>query len=141
VFGAGCDGELTPDEVLQRVAEVAAAGGHLGTWGPGPAEIQRLEAAAAEIPTEASAMALRCARGASGPTTIRAGRRTVLLSPVGGMVFFFDALITLRTAARCAGLVEHATSLAHASEILTRRGIASELAYEQGPAPPPPDER
>src|SRR3954469_19796436 len=27
VFGTGCDGELTPDEVLARLAEVAAAGG------------------------------------------------------------------------------------------------------------------
>ena len=37
VFGAGCDGELTPDEVLERIAEVTLAGGRLGTWGPGPA--------------------------------------------------------------------------------------------------------
>ncbi|MGH2840627.1 MAG: DUF1152 domain-containing protein [Solirubrobacteraceae bacterium] len=141
VFGAGCDGELTPDEVLERVAEVAAAGGHVGTWGPGPADLERLEAAVAQIPTEASAMALRCARGATGPTTIRDGRRTVLLSPVGGMVFFFDALTTLRSAARCAALVEHAPSLAQASAILTERGIASELQYEQQPLSPPPDER
>ncbi|MDQ3678340.1 MAG: DUF1152 domain-containing protein [Actinomycetota bacterium] len=141
LLGAGCDGELTPDEVLERIAEVAAAGGHLGTWGPGPAELERLEAAVAEIPTEASAMALRCARGVTGLTTIRGGRRTVLLSPVGGMVFFFDALTTLRSAARCAVLVEHAASLAQASTILTDRGIASELHYEEQPAPPPPDER
>jgi len=135
VFGAGCDGELTAGEVLERVAEVAAAGGHLGTWGPGPAELERLEAAVAQIPTEASAMALRCARGATGSMTIRAGRRTVLLTAVGGMVFFFDALVALRSAARCAVLVEHATSLAQASAILTQRGIASELGYEQEPAP------
>jgi hypothetical protein len=141
VFGAGCDGELTPDEVLERVAEVAAAGGHLGTWGPGPAEVQRLEAAAAQIPTEASAMALRCARGATGPTPIRDGRRTVLLSPAGALVFFFDAVATLRSAARCAALVEHAASLAQASDILTERGIASELHFERGPGPAPPDER
>lgn len=141
VFGVGCDGELTPGEVLERVAEVTAAGGHLGTWGPGPAELDRLEAAVAQVPTEASAMALRCARGATGPTTIRDGRRTVLLSPPGGLIFFFDALVTLRSAARCAVLVEHATSLAEASAILTERGIASELRYEQERAPAPPDER
>jgi len=139
VFGAGCDGELTPGEVLERVAEVAAAGGQLGTWGPGPDELARLEAAAAEIPTEASAMALRCARGATGTTTIRGGRRTVQLSPAGGLVFFFDALVTLRSAARCAVLVEHACSLAAASDILVGRGIASELRHEQrAPARPRP---
>ena len=108
VFGAGCDGELTPAEVLDRLAEVARAGGQLGTWGPGPREVAPLEAAVAEIPTEASAMALRCARGETGTTTIRAGRRTVELTTAGGLLFFLDPLVALRTAARCAALVEHA---------------------------------
>ena len=30
VFAPGCDGELTPDEVVERFAEVAAAGGFAG---------------------------------------------------------------------------------------------------------------
>ena len=33
---AGCDGELTAREVLDRVAELGAAGGWLGTWGLTP---------------------------------------------------------------------------------------------------------
>ena len=130
VFGAGCDGELEPAEVLERVAEVARAGGLLGTWGPGPDAVSRLEAAVAEIPTEASAMALRCARGETGVTTIRAGRRTVRLTPAGGLVFFLDPLVALRGAARCAALVEHATSLTDANHTLLARGISTELAYE-----------
>jgi hypothetical protein len=141
VFGAGCDGELTPDEVLERVAEVATAGGHLGTWGPGPAELDRLEAAVEEVPTEASAMAVACGRGATGPTTIRGGRRTVQRTPAGALVFFFDPVIALRTAAHCAVLVEHVTSLAEGSAILTERGIASELSYEEKAIATPPDER
>ena len=132
VFGAGCDGELTPDEVLERIAEVAAAGGQLGTWGPGPQELSRLDAAVTEIPTEASAMALRCARGVTGITTIRGGRRTVQLTPLGGLVFFLDPIVTLHSAARCAALVEGAGSLVEASEILVALGIASELRYEVG---------
>lgn len=141
VFGAGCDGELTPGEVLERVAEVARAGGHIGTWGPGPGELGRLEAAVAQVPTEASAMALRCARGDSGPTTIREGRRTVLLTPTGGLAFFFDPLVAMRSAARCAVLVEHATSLQQANEILLARGIATELHYESERAAEHPGER
>jgi hypothetical protein len=130
VFGTGCDGELTPAEVLVRIAEVARAGGRLGTWGPGAAELARLEAAVAEIPTEASAMALRCARGETGTTTIRAGRRIVELTAAGGLLFFLDPLVALRTAARCAALVEHAASLDEANETLLARGISTELAYE-----------
>jgi hypothetical protein len=135
VFGAGCDGELTPGEVLERVAEVAAAGGLLGTWGPGRDELQRLAAAVAEVPTEASAMALRCAAGETGATTIRGGRRTVQLTPAGGLVFFLDPLVALRSAARCAALVADAPSLEEANAILLARGIATELQYESSQPP------
>ncbi len=130
VFGAGCDGELTPAEVLARVAEVARAGGLLGTWGPGPDVVASIEAAVAQVPTEASAMALRCARGETGVTTIRGGRRDVELTPAGGLVFFLDPLVALRGPARCAALVERAASLVDANDILLARCISTELAYE-----------
>ncbi|HEV7808931.1 MAG TPA: DUF1152 domain-containing protein [Solirubrobacteraceae bacterium] len=139
VFGAGCDGELTPTEVLDRVAEVARAGGHLGTWGPGRAEAPRLQAAVEQVPTEASAMALACARGETGTTSIRGGRRTVQLTPAGGLVFFFDPLVALRSSARCAALVEHVTSLEQGNDILLAQGMRTELEYEtqSGVAPAP----
>ncbi len=130
LFGAGCDGELTPGEVAERVAEVARAGGQLGAWGPGPDELARVRAALAQVPTEASAMGLRCAGGETGVTTIRGGLRTVQLTPAGGLVFFFDPLIALRSAARCAVLVEHAASLDEANESLLAQGMRTELAYE-----------
>jgi hypothetical protein len=84
---------------------------------------------------------VRCGRGATGPTTIRGGRRTVQLTPVGALVFFFDPVAALRSAARCAVLVEHATSLTQASAILEERGISTELGYEQRAVASPPDER
>ncbi|MEJ7824325.1 MAG: DUF1152 domain-containing protein [Solirubrobacteraceae bacterium] len=130
VFGTGCDGELTPAEADDRFAEVTRAGGHLGTWAPGPAEVARLEAAVAQVPTEASAMALRCARGERGTATIRAGRRTVQLTAAGGQVVFFEPLAALRSAARCARLVERAGSLSEANDILLADGMSTELAYE-----------
>jgi hypothetical protein len=105
VFGAGCDGELTPAEVLERFGEVAGRGGWLGTASVPPEAIGRLEAAIAEVPTEASAMALRCARGHTGRSTIRNGRRTVELSPVGALLFLLDPRIAMATAARLADAV------------------------------------
>jgi hypothetical protein len=138
LFGAGCDGELTPDEVLERLAEVAAAGGHLGSWGPGTAELERVEAAVAQIPTEASTMALRCARGALGSVPIRDGRRTVRLTSVGGLVFFFDPVVALGSAARCARLVAGANSLEEANGILRGHGMATELDWESAQPPPAP---
>jgi hypothetical protein len=136
LFGAGCDGELTPEEVLARVAEVAGCGGYLGAWGPGSAELERLEAAVRQIPTEASAMALHCARGALGPTPIRGGRRTVQLTSAGGLGFFFDPLVALESASRCARLVAAAQSLDEANEILLAEGIATELHWEASQPPP-----
>ena len=136
LFGAGCDGELTPEEVLARLAEVAGAGGYLGAWGPGSAQLERLEAAVAQIPTEASAMALRCARGVLGATPIRGGRRTVQLTAAGGLVFFFDPLVAFGSAARCAQLVAPAGSLTEANAILIGHGIATELEWEASQPPP-----
>ena len=144
LFGAGCDGELRPAEVLERIGEVAQAGGYLGAWGPGSAELERLDAAVAQIPTEASMMALRCARGELGSATIRDGRRTVELSTAGGLVFFYDPLVALASAARCARLVAAAGSLEEANGILLSDGMATELDWESAQPPPAaarPDER
>ena len=130
VFGAGCDGELTIPEVLDRIAEVAAHGGWLGATSLPPDAAERLEAAIAVVPTEASAMAVRCARGVRGETTIRAGRRKVELSPVAGLTFFLDPLIAMDSAARLADAVTDAESLRDANAILHRLGVRSELDYE-----------
>ena len=131
VFGAGCDGELTPAEVLERVAEVSRADGLLGAWALTTDAAVRLEAAIAVVPTEASAMALRCARGWYGTSTIRNGRRSVELGPAGGLTFYLEPECTLASAARLAAAVVDATSLEDADAILSARGVRTELAYER----------
>jgi hypothetical protein len=131
VFGAGCDGELTPAEVLERIAEVGRAEGLLGAWALTPDAAPRLEAAIAVVPTEASAMALRCARGWHGTSTIRGGRRTVELGPAGGITFFLDPAAAIDSAARLAAAVVEAGSLQEADDILAARGVRTELAYER----------
>jgi hypothetical protein len=134
VFGAGCDGELTPAEVLERVAEVAAAGGLAGARGLTPPVAARLEDAVEAVPTEASAQALRCFRGEIGPATIRRGRRSVELSPVGALTFFFDPQVALGSAARLAAAVKDARDLEHGNEILHELGVYTELDYERDAA-------
>lgn len=130
IFGAGCDGELTIDELLARISEIAAAGGMAGARGLTQPVVERLEAAVRYVPTEASAQALRCFHGESGVTTIRAGQRAVPLSPVGAMTLYFDAEAAVASAARLAALVTEATSLEQANEILHHRGIGTELDLE-----------
>jgi hypothetical protein len=134
VFGAGCDGELTPPEVLERIAEVSMADGLLGAWMLTADAAPRLEAAIGQVPTEASAMALRCARGWHGEATIRGGRRTVQLGPAGGITFFLDPAAALGSAAHLAQAVQQAGSLREADEILAALGVRTELAYERDAA-------
>jgi hypothetical protein len=131
VFGVGCDGELTPAEVLERIAEVAEAGGFAGARGLTEPVAARLEQAVGAIPTEASAQAVRCFRGAIGETAIRQGRRTVELSPVGALTFYFDVAKAIWSAARLAAAVVDAEDLEEANEILRARGIGTELDYER----------
>jgi hypothetical protein len=131
VFGAGCDGELTPGEVLERVAEVAAAGGLAGVRGMTPAVAGRLESAVEVVPTEASAQALRCFRGETGTVPIRRGRRRVELTPVGALTFFFDVRAALGSAAALARAVYEAPDLEAANDALHALGIRTELDYER----------
>jgi hypothetical protein len=131
IFGIGCDGELTPTEVLARLAEVGAAGGLAGARGLTPTVARRLGEAVAAVPTEASAQALRCFHGEIGPSKIRQGRRTVELSPAGALTFYFDPLVALRSAARLAAAVIDARDLEHANEILHGLGVYTELDYER----------
>jgi hypothetical protein len=131
IFGVGCDGELAVTEVLERIAEVAAAGGFAGARGLTAPVAARLEQAVEAVPTEASAQALRCSRGETGTATIRQGRRTVEVSPVGALTFYFDVAAAVGSAARLAAAVMDARDLDHANELLHGNGVRTELDYER----------
>ncbi|MFL5895078.1 MAG: DUF1152 domain-containing protein, partial [Thermoleophilaceae bacterium] len=131
VFGAGCDGELTPTEVLERLAEVGRAGGLAGAIGITADVAALLERAVDAVPTEASAQALRAFHGDVGEVPIRGGRRTVLLSPVAAVTFFFEIPEALASAARLALAVRDSDDLESANEVLRGLGIRSELDWER----------
>jgi len=130
IFGIGCDGELTVNEVLERIAEVAAAGGFAGVRGITPAVAQTLARAVDAVPTEASAQALHCFMGKTGTAEIRWGRRTVELTPVGATTFYFDIPPALESAARLAAAVKDTAGLEEANEVLHGLGVRSELDLE-----------
>jgi hypothetical protein len=131
VFGVGCDAELTPEEVLERVAELGARDAWVGAWGLTGQVADELERAARVVPTEASLQAVRCARGETGETTIRGGRRTLPLGPIGALTFFFDVALTCEHAAPLAGAVADAADLETARDTLAALGISTELDYER----------
>ena len=135
IFGPCCDAELTPEELLGQLALLAAARGLLGVDAITPEMADELERAVREVPTEASAQALRCARGELGVGTIRAGRRTVPLSPLGATTVYFDAHRAVSTVARLARMVLDARDLDHAHDLLEADGVRTELDYERERSP------
>jgi hypothetical protein len=131
IFGIGCDAELTLAELDERFAELAAVGGLAGVTGLTPTVAESLDRAVEAVPTEASAQPLRAFRGARGPQEIRAGRRTVSLSPVAALTAYFDVAAAVRSTARLAGAVRGAQSIDEANEALHALGVRTELDYER----------
>jgi hypothetical protein len=131
VFGTACDGELTVDEVMERLSEVAGAGGLAGVRGLSEPIAERLEAAVKEVPTEASAMAIRGFRGETGTAEIRGGLRTVPLTPLAALTFYLDPRATVDSAARLAKLAMDAPSLEEANAALNAAGVRTELDSER----------
>ena len=127
VFGIGCDAELTPGEVLARLAEVAAAGGLCGMRGLTEPVADRLEGAIRCVPTEASAQAVRAFRGASGLTAIRGGARTLELTSIAAMTLY----LAVEATGGLALAVDGADSLEEANEALHAIGVRTELDLER----------
>jgi hypothetical protein len=134
VYGPGCDGELTPEEVLARITELQSAGALLGAWGLTPEACDLVESAAKVVPTEASLMAARCARGERGAMEIRGGRRMVELTPLGALTFFFDPVAAAGSAVPLATAVSPAASLEEAHDALMAIGVRTELDLERARA-------
>lgn len=134
VFGPGCDGELTPAEVLARIGELGDAGALLGTWAMTPSACGLVEAAAEVVPTEASLQAARCARGERGTARIRGGRRTVELTPMGALTFLFDPCAAAQGTAPLALAVRHADGIEAARQVLEELGVETELDLERARA-------
>ena len=130
VIGAGCDGELTQDEVLARVAALAQAGAWIGSSSVEPVIADEIERAAAQTGTEASMQVVRCARGELGESVIRGGRRRVTLGPVGAIAFCFE-LEASEPVLPLARAVRDAKGLGAASAALNELGISTELEYER----------
>jgi hypothetical protein len=125
--------------VLERITELQAVGALLGTWGLTPEASDLVESAAKAVPTEASLMAVRCARGEHGSVPIRGGRRTVELTPLGALTFFFDPVAAANSAIPLATAVSPAASLEEAHDALMGLGVRTELDLERARAAGTPE--
>lgn len=131
VFGIGCDGELTPTEVLDGLSELAAGGGLCGARGLTDQTARRLEEAVAVVPTEASAQAVAAFRSAAGVAAIRGGARSIERTALATVTFYFDVAVAFEKLGRLAQAVDGASSVEEANEALHALGVRSELDLER----------
>jgi len=132
MFGAGCDGELTTAEIAARVSELGEARALSGALGLTTGVAAVLEAAVAEVITEASALPIRALRGERGEIAIRGGRRSVHLTPAAPLFVFFDPVRAIDGGAvPLAAAVAQAASLEEANDTLRALGVRSELDWER----------
>ena len=127
VFGYGSDGELSVDEIELALSKLAAANGLLGAWSLTPKIAAELEEVIKTVPTEASAIPVRCFRGAWGEGDIRRGARHVKLTPLTALTFFMSTTKLYDTLARPAQAVRPSSSLDEANDALHAIGIRTEL--------------
>jgi hypothetical protein len=130
VIGAGCDGELTLDEVLERIGVLAEAKAWIGTFQIEPAAAEEILRAAEPTGTEASVQLARSALGARGEVEIRGGRRNLLLSPMSALSFCFDLEASLPELPLVRAVLETET-LERGRDALNELGVSTELDYEQ----------
>ena len=132
IFGIGCDGELTPPEVLERLAEVGAAGGLAGARGltpaVGAAARGRGEGGTHRGERPGSALLPRSDRPVDDPSGTADGR--ALARAERSRSTSTRSLPCARPLAwrpRCMD----ARDLEHANEILHGLGVRTELDYER----------
>ena len=131
VFGYGSDGELSVEEVEERLAMLAAEGALLGAWGLTSKIATELEHVIQTVPTEASAIPLECFRGAWGERKIRGGQRSVKLTPLTTLTFFISTTKLFQTLSPPAKAVAGSSSLEAANDALHAIGVGTELDLER----------
>jgi hypothetical protein len=131
VFGLGCDGELTPAEVIGELSRLAAFGGFCGARGLTDAVARRVEEAVKLVPTEASDHAVRAFRSPAGTASIRNGARSFERTAPASVTFYFDVEVAYDKLGRLARAVDQAAGVEEANDALRAIGVRSELELER----------
>lgn len=129
VTGFGSDGELKFEELLLNISELYKLGVFLGCTALSESDCRLISEVCKEVVTEASKIPVMAYRGDFGLKKIRKGR-TVLITPLSALVFYFKARGVFEIN-ECAKLVKEARSIAEANMILNKNGIITEFDYER----------
>ncbi|MEM2134050.1 MAG: DUF1152 domain-containing protein [Candidatus Freyarchaeota archaeon] len=129
VFGSGCDGELTLDELIGRYELVAKKSGYLGARGMTPDDFSIMSKALKYVKTEASLLPLKAWKGEHGVFKIRDGARSVNLSIISTISFYFDTK-TVYSLSPIGKALRNAKNFQDANERLHKLGLTTEYDFE-----------
>ena len=130
VLSPGADGELSEEEVLHRISEIARQKGLLEVFGLSKGDYLLAKEAAQEVVSEASKIPLRAFEGEYGVIKIRGGTRRVKISPVQSSAYLLDARVVYEESA-LAKTVAGTRGVGQASQALNEYCIVTELDLEQ----------
>jgi len=130
VFGPGCDGELTREEIMDKLSMLAREGYFLFYVSLAPRIAQTLEKIAEKAHTEASRLPLRAYRGERGTIPIRRGERQVLIDLYCAATYYLDVRGICKIT-RLPELLADSESIVHARQLLNSVGIMTELDIEE----------
>ncbi|MCS7128866.1 MAG: DUF1152 domain-containing protein [Desulfurococcaceae archaeon] len=130
VVSPGADGELSQEEVLERIEVVARNNGLLWIKGVSRSEAELYEELLKQVITEASRVPLMAYRGRFGEVLIREGSRRVKVGVMQMLSFFMDISVVY-SLSRTAKAVEGSRTLTEANEALHRIGVYTEYDLEK----------
>lgn len=129
VFAPGCDGELTLSELVKRFELVAKNSGYLGARGITPEDFSKMCKALKYVKTEASFLPLRAWKGKHGIFKLRNGSRSVNLSILSTLTFYFDTKVVYKLSP-IANALKGAKNFQEANQKLNELGITTEYDFE-----------
>lgn len=129
VFASGCDGELTIEEILTYISEIASSNGYLGAYGMDRDDLEVLEMLTAGMPSEVNRLAAHSFKGLRGEVGIRNGLWRAEPSIISTITFYLDVNIVY-SLSPLAKAVSRTRNVFEANERLRDLGVSTELDIE-----------
>ncbi len=129
IFGPGCDGELSREEIMRRFAKIAEKGYYLFHVGITPSIAREMLKVLEKAHTEASRLPVEAYFGKFGEYYIRRGERKVILDITCSGTYYMYARGILEIT-KLPEILKDSLNILHAREILNKYGIVTELDIE-----------
>lgn len=129
VFAPACDGELTLNEILNYISEIASMGGYLGAYGMCREDAEVLDGLVKDAASEVTRIAVSSFKGLRGEVAIREGLWRAEASIISTITFYLDTNIVYDLS-RLAKAVADSRDVYEANQRLNELGIKTELDIE-----------